>query len=152
MAAASGKPTVSLDPPWLKEPKPRVASTIPHESTVQAEIIVYLRTRDDIGCVVRLNSGTMSEGGRFVRMNTIYEPPQYEYAGEKIYPHMADVQAMHKPSGRLIAIEVKRPGWKSPKDKREFGQALYLNYVRQAGGIGIFATCLLDVVNVLPVL
>ena len=150
MYAASAPHGKSREPLFAPEPeKPKRAapkpSLVPHESTVQAEIIDYLKSRPDIGCIVRMNSGTMNEGKRFIRMNTIYEPPLYEFAGEKIYPQMADLQAIHKPTGKKIAIEVKRAGWKAPSDKREHGQALYLKYVRDCNGIAFFATSVADV-------
>ena len=41
---------------------------------------------------------------------------------------------------RIIAVECKRPGWTKPADQREEEQAAFLKIVRDAGGIGIFAT------------
>ena len=41
---------------------------------------------------------------------------------------------------KILAIEAKREGWTKPTDERERGQAAFLSIVRDAGGIGIFAT------------
>jgi len=152
MAAASGKPAVSLDPPWLTEPKPRAprgAVNARDEADIQAEIIEYLRARPDIGCPIRFNRGVMSEQGRMIRFSTVYEPHVWDDP-DKLYPAVVDLQAMLKPTGRLIAIEVKKASFHGPKDKREKQQALYLRYVSEAGGIGIFATCLQSVIDALP--
>lgn len=152
MALASGREPVDLTPQWAKESKPRAARVTVNardEADIQSEIIEYLRARPDIGCVIRFNRGTMAEQGRFVRFSTVYEPHVWD-GPDKLYPAVVDLQAMLKPTGQLIAIEVKKASFRGPKDKREKQQALYLQYVRQAGGIGIFATCLQDVVNALP--
>ncbi len=42
--------------------------------------------------------------------------------------------------GRTIAFECKRPGWREPRDKREFEQAAFLMLIRNLGGIGEFIT------------
>ena len=44
-----------------------------------------------------------------------------------------------------IAIEAKAPGWTKPRDDREREQAAFLKMIRNAGGIGIFATSAEDV-------
>jgi hypothetical protein len=41
---------------------------------------------------------------------------------------------------RPFAIEAKAPGWTKPRDDREREQAAFLQMIRNAGGIGIFAT------------
>ncbi len=51
--------------------------------------------------------------------------------------------------GRMLAIEAKAPGFREPRTEREFKQAAFLALVRNAGGIGIFATSADDVANVL---
>lgn len=109
-------------------------STEPLEKEIQAEILDYLKAHVNVRALCRINSGVMQEGERFIRMNTVY--------GKKngMYMRMADIQAIHWPSGRAIAIEVKRGSWKQPSGKREHEQAAYLECVREAGGLAIFAT------------
>jgi len=141
-------PTVTSHVNPLKNRKAKTAG-IPYESQVQAEIITYLQTRPDVGCIIRFNSGTMREGSRLIRMNTIYLKAWCEQLQENIYARLPDLQAMHKPSGRLIAIEVKRVGWKRPSDVREHQQALYLDHVRRCGGIAGFCKSVADVIKLL---
>lgn len=40
--------------------------------------------------------------------------------------------------GRLLAVEVKRPGWSGPTDAREHAQAAFLEKVRRFGGVAGF--------------
>ena len=47
--------------------------------------------------------------------------------------------------GRKFAIECKRRNWTKPTDQREHEQAAFLQMVRDAGGVGLFATCVEDV-------
>ncbi len=51
------------------------------------------------------------------------------------------------PNARMFAIECKRRNWTKPTDQREHEQAAFLQMVRDAGGVGIFATCAEDVLN-----
>ena len=48
-------------------------------------------------------------------------------------------------NGIPFAIEAKAPGWTKPRDDREREQAAFLAMIRNAGGIGIFATSVDDV-------
>lgn len=41
--------------------------------------------------------------------------------------------------GVFTAVEVKKPGWRKPSDKRERAQENFLMNVRALGGIGMFA-------------
>ena len=50
-------------------------------------------------------------------------------------------------SFRLFSVECKRRSWTKPTDQREHEQAAFLQMVRDAGGIGIFATCVEDVIE-----
>jgi len=56
----------------------------------------------------------------------------------------ADILGILKPSGRLLAIEVKKPGGKPTED-----QLAFLWAVRDAGGVAIVATDVDDVRKVL---
>lgn len=49
---------------------------------------------------------------------------------------------------RFFAVEAKRRNWTKPMNKREHEQAAFLQMVRDAGGIGVFATCAEDVLQV----
>lgn len=122
-----------------KVKRERKPSSVPLESDVQREIIKHLLQRVDVRAVCRINSGTMQEKDRFIRMNTVYGKQN------GLYMRMADIQCIHWPSGRLMAIECKRPGWKQPSSKREHEQAAYLECIRESGGIAFFATSVQDV-------
>lgn len=73
-------------------------------------------------------------------------------------PGASDIEG-HLPSGRYFAIEVKRPGWKPPKEPASLrGNEKWAHYCRQRqwiidtikhGGIGIFATSLDEVIQAL---
>jgi len=62
-----------------------------------------------------------------------------------------DFWGLHKDNFgvRLFAIECKRRNWTKPTDQREHEQAAFLQMVRDAGGVGIFATCAEDVMRVI---
>ena len=127
--------------PKRAAPKP---SLVPYESTVQTEIIAYLRTREDIGAITRLNSGQAVEHGsdgstRYIMFNRTAK-------GMRI----CDLQCMLKPSGRLVEIEVKRPGFRMPKSPREREQANSLSHIATCGGLGFFACSVDDVKRQLP--
>ena len=119
-------------------------ASLPLESDIQKEIIEYLNQHSNVRAVSRINSGVMQEGDRFIRMNTTYGKQN------GLRMRMPDIQAIHWPSGRLIAIEVKRTNWLQPSGTREYEQAGYIECVQLAGGIAFFATSLQDVKDRLP--
>lgn len=75
-----------------------------------------------------------------------------------VRPGASDIEG-HLPSGRYFAIEVKRPGWKPPKEPATLkASETWMHYTRQRqwiidtikhGGIGIFATSLDEVIQAL---
>lgn len=71
---------------------------------------------------------------RFIRFNTLKGCP--------------DLIGMTK-DGRFIAIEVKNPKWKKPKDNREDNQAAFIELVNVSGGLACFANKLEDVMELL---
>jgi hypothetical protein len=52
----------------------------------------------------------------------------------------SDLIGLVKPSGRMIVLEVKLPGWKKPRNAHEREQAEFIEMIKQAGGHGAFAT------------
>jgi hypothetical protein len=48
------------------------------------------------------------------------------------------------PGGRFVAVEVKSPGWHTPRNEREHAQANFINTVRALGGCAGFATSVVD--------
>lgn len=73
------------------------------------------------------------------------------WSGPMTYPKgIADILGCY--NGRMIAIEVKEPGWKPPepgtKKYRHFKeQEVFLCQVNQAGGIGFFASSVETVIE-----
>ena len=136
-ADLAGKPR--MDIPVPSAPKPRAPATtprtVPLESEVQAAIIEGLRYHPMVGLVERVNSGAAMEyaadgSKRVIQFVVIY-------AAGLASP---DVHCTLKNSGRRFVIEVKRPGWKGPRDQREMRQEAYIDRVRACGGYGMFAT------------
>lgn len=104
------------------------------EGDAQDAIIEYLKAHLNVRAITRINRGALQGEDTFVRFNTTYGKQN------GMYMRIGDLQAIHWPSGRMIAIEVKAPGWKRPSGTREHEQAAYLECVREAGGLAIFAT------------
>ncbi len=94
------------------------------ESEIQKQIIEYLKVMNII--VIRNNSGLIHISNRWINLGD---------AGS------SDLIAMHPLSGKLIAIEVKRPG-----EKLRGKQILFRDKVLKGNGIHITAYCLEDVI------
>lgn len=52
----------------------------------------------------------------------------------------SDLIGLVKPSGRFIALEVKLPGWKKPRNAHEREQAEFIDMINNAGGLAAFVT------------
>ena len=117
----------------------------PLESEVVTAISLLLNLHPKILFAVRQNSGAAS-----------YEAASGRYAPVQFYRILRSSENMTVVdfwgllrSGRMFAIEAKRPGWKGPHGDREHKQAAFLAMVRETGGIGIFATSADEVTNAL---
>lgn len=104
------------------------------EEEVKVIILKYLEVHPRVAWAARFNSGVKTNGGRYVRFNTLVGCPD-------IMGQLRD--------GRHLAIEIKREGWKKPKDDHETKQAIHLENVNKNNGIGLFATSLNDVIKAL---
>jgi len=121
--------------------KPRTPYAGIPEAEIQKAIIRFLLQHPAVAMVERINSGAVyGDAGNFIRFHTLMLPKRYRH----IRMRVVDLNVMLN-DGRRMAIECKRDGWKSPMGDREREQAAYLAHVREAGGIGIFATCVEDV-------
>lgn len=100
----------------------------PLESEILKQCLQYLRLRG-IVCW-RVNSGAVAgehKGKRrFVRFNTM--------------PGCSDILGLLPPSGRLLAIECKRPGGKATPDQLQF-----LDLINRSGGLAFIATSVGDI-------
>lgn len=115
----------------MKKLTPRLAT----ESENLSAILTYLSLHPRVAWAARFNSGAVTathrragqhnETRRFVRFNTLPGCPD-------ILGQLTD--------GRLLAIEVKRQGWRGPVDERERKQAAFLEHARIHGAVTLFAT------------
>jgi hypothetical protein len=160
-AAAFGKPIPypSEQLPILLKPK-KTAIQLPtrSEGDVQRDIISLLTKHPKVALVERINSGAMAATGA--------DGKQYPIKFHRIYKSglaSPDVHVTLKGNARRMVIECKRPDWKAPdfatlekrdglipeNRARELAQWRYLQTIISAGGIGIFATSIDDVLNAL---
>lgn len=125
------KPAAKLDKP-----------PVPLESEISKSIAQYLAAHTKVKFAVRQNSGAARIGELDSRpildSRLIWF---YKFAARKgVDMRITDYWGMLT-DGRMFAIEVKRPGWKKPTDKREREQANFIEVV----GLGGFVTCVEDV-------
>ena len=133
-------------------PKRERAAPRKLEAPVVAAISELLAVHPRVIWAARFNSGMASyDAGtrkyapvwfhKFLRSPEKMRMPDFFglYLDKKLYP--TDLQVVNVRQVMLpIAIEAKAPGWSKPRDDREREQAAFLAMVRNAGGIGIFAT------------
>lgn len=114
------------------------------EASVIADISKLLANHPNVLFARRNNSGTAYLPGRDgkdmpVQFTRIIKSP--------VPMRIPDIDG-YLIDGRKFAIECKRRNWTKPTDQREHEQAAFLQMVRDAGGIGVFATCAEDVLQV----
>lgn len=114
------------------------------EASVIADISKLLAHHPQVLFACRSNSGAAYMTGRDgkempVTFNRIIKSP--------VQMRMPDFWGLyHGKFGVLpFSIECKRRSWTKPTDQREHEQAAFLQMVRDAGGVGLFATCVEDV-------
>ena len=93
---------------------------------------------------------------RYLNLKGIFNWPTH--AGVIIPAHtgVSDIIGALPGNGRIIAIEVKLPGWKPPKEetkayKHYLKQRDFLENIRKSNGIAFFATSIEDVKSQLEV-
>jgi hypothetical protein len=101
---------------------------VPLEKSVQSEVVGWLEARGAF--VLRVNSGGLKVGSRFIRFNS--------------KKGCSDLLACI--DGVFVAIEMKRPtvAGRKPNEATEL-QASFLDGVRSAGGLGFVARGVGDV-------
>jgi hypothetical protein len=148
-ADLAGKPRMVIPvPPEPKKRAPREPSGVPPvplERDVQRAIIDGLRMHPMIGLVERVNSGQATETD--AAGNTRYIQFHHVYSVAGVRMRSVDLHCTLKPSGRRFVIEVKRPGWKAPRDERERAQQAYIAHIIACGGFGMFASSWDEVAN-----
>ena len=100
------------------------------EADTQKLILSYLKRHPLVAWCGRFNSGRKGN----IRFSSVDNLP--------------DILGQLK-DGKLLAIEVKNESWKGPKTPHELGQAEFLACVLDNNGVGLFATSLDDVIEVM---
>lgn len=125
------------------KPKRERAAPVQREAPVVAAISELLAVHPRVLWAARFNSGMASyeaKTGRyapvwfhkFLRMPEPMKMP--DIFGLTLEKHTCGLWT------RPIAVEVKAPGFTKPRDLREREQAAFLEMIRSAGGIALFAT------------
>ena len=110
----------------LEQPTPRTNDR--KEAAALVEVLKALKAHPAVAWCERQNTGSARIGGRFVRFGWL---------------GCSDVLGMLC-DGRFLAVEVK-----APKGKLRPEQAVFLECVNGAGGVGFVARDCLDVINAL---
>src|SRR5262249_53998328 len=93
---------------------------IPLEQEILSSCLAILRLNQIVSwrCNSGAIAGTYRGKRRFVRFSTM--------------PGLSDILGVLRPAGRLLAVEVKRPGQKPTPE-----QAAFLDLIRACGGLAI---------------
>lgn len=113
------------------------------EAAVQADIRLAAAKRGDL-VLWRNNSGALTDdAGRLIRFGLGNDSAQ---ANKRL--KSADLIGIHRPSGRFVSIEVKRPGWKhSDASERDRAQAAWAATVAAMGGVALRVTSAASIKN-----
>ena len=107
------------------------------ESEVQSRIMMHaalygiVLTRNNVGCGQFVDDETGNKS--FVRFG-LFNASREQQAKFK----SSDLIGIIPPTGRFIAIEVKREGWKYTGTPREVAQKAFIDFVIARGGIAGF--------------
>ena len=106
------------------------------EAAVQADIRLAAAKRGDL-VLWRNNSGAyQNDQSQWVRYGLCNDSAQQNKRMKS-----ADLIGIHRPSGRFVSIEVKRPGWKhSDASERDRAQAAWAATVAAMGGVALRVT------------
>lgn len=127
------------------------------EAQVLALIRPYLALHPRVARIIRINSGAAMLGDpsdpRFVRFvdiegqsamrSAIRRGGPVAAAAEKQMELVPDILGFLT-DGRILAVEVKKTGWKAPSNARERAQERFLDAVRYHGGVAGFCASLRD--------
>jgi hypothetical protein len=99
------------------------------EAAALVEVLKALRTHPAVAWAERMNSGAAKVGNRFIRFG---------------WPGCPDVLGQLK-DGRLLGVEVK-----APTGRLRTEQAVFLERIKQAGGVAFVARNCRDVFTQIP--
>ena len=108
----------------LEQQTPRTNDRL--EAAALLEVLKALRTHHAVAWAERMNSGAVRVGGRFIRFG---------------WPGCPDVLGQLK-DGRLLGVEVK-----AAKGRLRPEQAVFLERIKAAGGVGFVARDCRDVLQ-----
>lgn len=115
---------------------PSVPSGKPLEADVLRAVGDLLAQHPKVCYALRINSGAASYEAKSGK----YAPVWFHiWVKSPVRCRMPDFFGMLN-DGRTLALEIKRPGFKHPRDEREYQQAAFLMLIRNMGGIGEFIT------------
>lgn len=144
--ATLGQEQVRFDIPEAPKPRaprdPSAEPAVPLERDVQAAIIEGLRQHPMVGIVHRMNSGQAVErnadgSNRYIQFSHVYSVRGVRFRATDLD---VTLQGPGPWAGKRLVLEVKRSGWKAPRDERERGQEAFIRFVRACGGYGAFVT------------
>ena len=113
------------------------------ESIIQPEIMMHaalygiVLTRNNVGAGQFVDDETGNKS--FVRFG-LFNASREQQAKLK----SSDLIGIIPPTGRFIAIECKREGWKYTGTPREVAQKAFIDFVISKGGIAGFASSVVD--------
>jgi hypothetical protein len=142
MADGAGKPRLDITlPPAPKKRvvRERTAADPALEGEVLNAICDLLAAHPRVILAVRQNSGAMPYLNNRGKQVPVWF---YRWIKRPDKMRVSDIWGFLDTRGffQHFAIEVKREGWKEPRDQREFEQAAYLAQIRYLGGCAGFAT------------
>lgn len=122
------------------------------EAAVQADLRI-VAARNGVALWRNNNGALPDETGRVVRYGLGNDSTRINEHFKSsdligIWPQVVTADMIGQIIGRFIAVDVKKPGWRKPSNKREIAQANFLGHVQAMGGIGLFAQDVKDVFNV----
>ena len=136
MRPISGYPVVKVGTTREARDRARAAKAAlpkPRETKIVRACLDLLLAHPKIAMAWRCNTGGMKNpAGRYVKFGFTGQP---------------DIMAVRKGSGRLVSIEVKKPGEK-PSD----AQYVFLDSLIEAGGFGCWVTSVDELAAVLGVM
>ena len=106
--------------------RPLLKPFVPTEAQVLASVLQALRHDKRVAWAGRFNSGAFVLGEK-----------QRRYFRANDLPGCPDILGQLR-DGRLLAVEIKRPGWTKPKDAHERAQEAFLERVATYGGVSGF--------------
>ena len=111
------------------------------EAAVQADIRLAAAKRGDLVLWCNNSGALTDDAGRLIRFGL-----GNDSAAANKRMKSADLIGIHRPSGRFVSIEVKRPGWKhSDASERDRAQAAWAATVAAMGGVALRVTSALAI-------